>query len=109
MEYKVDAKNQSVGRLATKVAVMLRGKDKASFVNNICPDIKIKIENINDIVFTGKKSKDKIYRHYTGYHGGLKEIKASDLTSREILKKAVWGMLPKNKLRSKLIKNLIFE
>ncbi len=109
MEYIVDAKNKPVGRLASKIAVMLRGKDKASYEPRICEDIIIKITNIDDIIFTGKKSKDKIYRHYTGYHGGLKEIKASQITHQEQLRKAVWGMLPTNKQRSKLIKNLIFE
>lgn len=109
MEYTIDAKNQPVGRLASRVALMLRGKDKASFRPNVLPDAKIRITNIGDIVFTGKKSKDKIYRHYSGYHGGLKEKKASELHPKEILRKAVWGMLPKNKLRSKLIKNMIFE
>lgn len=109
MEYVIDAKDKSVGRLATKIALVLRGKDKPAFRPNIVPDVKVKITNIDDIVFTGKKSKDKIYRHYSGYHGGLKEIKASRLSSEEILKRAVWGMLPKNRLRSKLIQNLIFE
>ena len=109
MEHILDAKNQPVGRLATKIATILRGKDKATFRPNILPNVKVKVTNIDEIVFTGKKSKDKVYRHYTGYHGGLKEIKASDLTSKEILRKAVIGMLPKNKLKSKLINNLIFE
>jgi len=109
MEYTVDAKNQPVGRLASKLAVMLRGKDKASYKPHVCEDIKIKITNIDNIVFTGKKSKDKIYRHYTGYHGGLKEIKASKITPQKQLTKAVWGMLPTNRQRSRLIKNLIFE
>ena len=109
MEYTVDAKNQSVGRLASKIAVMLRGKDKVSFTPNVCADVKIAVTNIDDIVFTGRKGKDKVYRHYSGYHGGLKEIKASKVEPKEQLRRAVWGMLPKNKSRSKLIKNLIFE
>lgn len=109
MEYTLDAKNQKVGRLASKIAIMLRGKDKPDFQLHIMPDIKIKIDNINDIEFTGRKAKDKIYRHYSGYHGGLKEIPASKLSSEEILKRAVWGMLPKNKSRSKIMKNLIFN
>ncbi len=109
MEYTVDAKNQPVGRLATKISMMLRGKDKASFVPHILEDIKVKVDNIGEIVFTGKKGKDKLYRHYSGYHGGLKEIKASDVKPEDQLRKAVWGMLPKNRQRSRLIKNIIFE
>ena len=109
MEYTVDAKDQPVGRLASKIAMMLRGKDKPTFQPNIVPDLKVKVTNINDIIFTGKKGKDKLYRHYSGYHGGLKEIPASKVAPSEQLRKAVWGMLPKNRLRSKLIKNLIFE
>lgn len=109
MEYTVDARNQPVGRLATKIATMLRGKDKASFEPRVLEDIKVKVENISNIVFTGKKGKDKLYRHYSGYHGGLKEIKASEVKPKDQLRKAVWGMLPKNKQRSRLIKNIIFE
>ncbi len=109
MEYTVDAKNQPVGRLATKIATMLRGKDKASFVPHVSEDIKVKVDNIGEIVFTGKKGKDKLYLHYSGYHGGLKEIKASKVKPEDQLRKAVWGMLPKNRKRSRLIKNIIFE
>lgn len=109
MEYKLDATNKILGRLATEVAKLLMGKGSASFNPKDLGDIKVSVSNTDRLIFSGKKLHQKVYRHHSGFHGGLKEKKMEVLfkeDSREILKKAVWGMLPKNRLRIKRIKNL---
>lgn len=105
----VDAENEVVGRLATKVAALLRGKYKTNFAPHVdCGDNVIVI-NAEKVRFTGAKMNDKEYVHYSGYPGGQKKA-----TPREILKKkpayiveeAVRGMLPKNRLGAELFRNL---
>jgi large subunit ribosomal protein L13 len=107
--HEIDAKNKVLGRLATEIAVLLRGKDKADFAPNKDMGDFVSVKNIRKIKITGKKFSQKIYYHHTGYLGGLKEVplkKIFDKDPGEILKKAVFGMLPKNKLRAKQIKRL---
>lgn len=96
--------------MATEAAVLLRGKNSPGFDPARLSSNKVTIFNVNKMAFTGKKIKQKLYRKHSGYHGGLKEKTLGEMLkqdSRIVLKKAVWGMLPKNKLRAKLIKNLI--
>ena len=107
--YVVDAAGVPLGRLASKVAAVLRGKNKPTFTPNVdCGDFVIVI-NSDKAVLTGKKLDDKFYRYHTSYIGGLKEIpyrkmmaEKSDLAVYE----AVRGMLPKNSLGRKMIKKL---
>jgi len=105
----VDAEGKAVGRLATKVATILRGKDKPQFTPHAdCGDFVIVI-NAGKVNFTGKKWSQKTYYRHTGYPGGLRSITAEKLFEKkpeEIIKKAVWGMLPKNKWQKKLILRL---
>ncbi len=108
-EHILDAKGKILGRLAVEVAVLLRGKNTATFLPRITPQDIVKVFNIDLIKFTGKKLKQKMYRHHTGYPGGLKEISLAKLfakDSREVLRLAVYGMLPKNRTRDKTIRNL---
>lgn len=110
MEYKIDAANKILGRLATEVAVLLRGKNEPSFDPSKFGGNKVTIFNTDKIRVTGRKLVQKLYRRHSGYHGGLKEEQLRDLLirdSRIVLRKAVLGMLPKNKLRARFIKNLI--
>ncbi|MDP3710157.1 MAG: 50S ribosomal protein L13 [bacterium] len=112
MEYKIDATNKILGRLATEVAVLLRGKNAPSFDPAKLSGNKVVVCNTDKIKFSGKKASQKLYRHHSGYHGGLKEEKLEDLVQRDsrlVLKYAVMGMLPKNRLRAKFIKNLILN
>jgi len=107
---KLDATNKIFGRLATEVAVLLRGKNKADFESNIAPEEKIVIENIKQLSFSGKKEAQKKYFHYSGFPGGMKTRKLGEEFSKnpaKVFKSAVYRMLPKNKMRSKIIKNLI--
>ncbi len=105
----VNAEGKIVGRLATKVATILRGKDKPQFTPHAdCGDFVI-VVNAEKVNFSGKKWIQKTYYWHTGYPGGLRSITADKLLEKkpeEIIKKAVWGMLPKNKWQKKLIQRL---
>lgn len=108
---KIDATNKSLGRLASEIATILQGKNKPDFKAYKAGDEIVEVENIDKIKITGKKLKQKIYYHYSGYPGGLKQITLEELLKKDpnlALKKAVWGMLPKNKLRKERIKKLKF-
>lgn len=107
--HTIDANGKILGRLATQIAILLRGKNKPNFAPNKDIGDFIIVKNINKIKFTGKKFDKKIYYHHTGYLGGLKKIPLWKLFEKDpgqVLKKAVFGMLPKNKLRVKQIKRL---
>ncbi len=108
-EYSLDAAGKILGRLAVEAAVLLRGKNKADFLPRLTPQNIVTVFNTNLIKVSGKKMKQKLYRHHSGYPGGLKEealVKLFARDSREVVKRAVYGMLPKNRTRDKTIKNL---
>ncbi len=108
----IDATNKILGRLATEIAILLRGKHKPDFVPYKDKGDFVIVKNIKNIKLTGKKEEKKIYYHHSGYIGGLKKTPFKKLFERdpsEILRKAVWGMLPKNKLRARQIKRLSFK
>jgi large subunit ribosomal protein L13 len=97
----VDAENEVVGRLASKVAIMLRGKHKASYTPNTDCGSNVIIINADKVRFTGNKMEDKEYVRYTGYPGGQRFATPKDLLNRkpaEILSHAIHGMLPKGRL-----------
>jgi large subunit ribosomal protein L13 len=102
----IDASSQTVGRLATTIAPILKGKHKPTYrPNGDCGDFVV-IVNAEKVNFSGKKWHDKLYRWHTGYPGGLKQRRAEDMLERKpdhILKKAILGMLNRNKLRHKYI------
>ncbi len=106
----IDASGKSLGRLATKIADLLRGKTKVGFVPYRDDGDFVVVENVNKMVITGKKKKQKIYFHYTGFIGNMKEVPMEKLIEKkgvgEVLKKAVSGMLPKNKLKPGVLKRL---
>jgi large subunit ribosomal protein L13 len=94
----VDATGQTVGRLATRIASILRGKHKVDFTpNQLCGDFVV-VVNAEKVVFTGNKLDGKVYTRYTGYQGGLKLTTAREMLTvkpEKVLEHAVWGMLPK--------------
>jgi len=107
--HTIDATGKILGRLATEIAILLRGKHKLDFAPNKDIGDFVFVKNINKIRVSGKKFEDKIYYRHTGYLGGLKKRPFKRLFEKnptEVLKKAVFGMLPKNKLRAKQIKRL---
>ena len=108
----MDAKNQALGRLASKAAVMLRGKDKPSYKPDKLPDVEVLVKNIEKAKFTGSKFDNKVYYRYSGYHSGIRARKLSELWAERpnyVFREMVYRMLPKNKSRDKVIKNLKFE
>ena len=106
----VNAEGRAPGRVATEVAVLLMGKNRADFAKNRIPDVSVEVNSSSKMMFNQKKLRDKFYQKYSGYPGGLKKESQSQLIkskgSREVLRKAVFGMLPKNKLRAQMIKRL---
>ena len=107
--FVVDATNQVLGRLATKVARMLIGKDKPSFTPYLDSGDHVVVINANKIRMTGNKVEQKIYYSHSGYPGGLKEVPAKRIRETKpewIIREAVLGMLPKNKLRARRAKKL---
>ena len=108
----IDATGKVLGRLATEVANLLRGKQKPDFAPYKDSGDFVVVKNVDKLKFTGKKMEQKKYYRHSGYLGGLKEIPLKKLFQKDaaaVLKRAVWGMLPKNKLRSKMIKRLKFS
>lgn len=105
----VDAAGQILGRLATEVATMLRGKDKPSFAPHKITGDQVVVTNAAKIRVTGRKLDQKVYYKHTGYMGHLKEQTLSDLMAKdpsEVIRRAVYGMLPANRLRPELMKRL---
>jgi len=110
--HQIDATDQTVGRLATQVAMLLRGKNKVEYTPQADNGDFVVLTNIDKLNFTGKKLNNKKYYRYSGYPGGLKTIKMKEVynnTPQEVIKKAVWQMLPKNRLRQHMIKRLTFK
>jgi large subunit ribosomal protein L13 len=110
---EINAKGEKLGRVATKAVGFLMGKDTTDFARNKVANVQVKITNTSELEISDSKKDGKIYTHYTGYPGGLREEKMGKLIDkkghREIVKKAVYGMLPGNKLRNEMMKNLIIE
>ena len=105
----VDADGKVLGRLASEVASILRGKNKPIFTPHMDVGDHVIIINAGKIRVTGKKAKTKKYYRHTGYPGGLRSDSYSDLivsNPEKILEKAIWGMLPHNKLGKKIYKKL---
>ena len=105
----VDASGQVLGRLATRVASILRGKHKVTFTPHLDVGDHVIVINAEKVVLTGKKESDKIYRSHSQYPGGLKERAARFVRAEKpeaMIEEAVWGMLPKNKLGRKMLKKL---
>ena len=108
----IDATDKVLGRLATQVAVLLRGKNKVGFAPYKDIGDYVTVKNVEGIKYTGKKFQDKIYYHHSLYLGGLKKATMKEVYLKkgpqEIFRKAVMGMLTKNTLRMKQIKRLRF-
>jgi large subunit ribosomal protein L13 len=107
--YLVDGDSKVLGRMATEIANVLRGKNKPTFTPSVDTGDFVIVVNAEKISLTGNKLADKMYYSHSGFPGGLKEITAGKLIEKkpgELLKKAVKGMLPKNKLARHMLKKL---
>lgn len=110
--YTIDVKDKVLGRVASEVASILRGKNSPEFKPHVAPNIKVKILNIKEIKLTGNKAKQKTYKRYSGYPGGLKILKFEKefgKNPQKVFLKTVEGMLARTKIRKPMLKNLIFE
>lgn len=107
--YVVDAAGQTLGRLASEVATLLRGKHKPIFTPHVDTGDYVIVVNADKIKLTGKKLTDKIYYHHSGYPGGLKQRTAKEMLEKrpeKMIELAVKGMLPKNRLGRRMFKKL---
>ena len=106
----IDAAGKSLGRVASEAAVVLRGKDSPSFERNTAPKNKVTIENASKMLITEKKRQTKNYQHYTGHPGGQRDQSMAEVIAKkgyeEVLRKAVFGMIPSTRLRPGIMKNL---
>lgn len=107
--YVIDASGKRVGRLATEIASILRGKHKPEFTPHVDTGDFVIVVNVEKVVFTGKKLYNKMYRRHSGYPGGLKEVRAVDVLNthpERVLYAAVKGMLPHNSLGARQLTKL---
>jgi large subunit ribosomal protein L13 len=107
--YLVNAEGKVLGRLSTELAKILRGKNKPTYTPHLDTGDFVIVVNAGKVTLTGKKMKDKIYYHHTGYPGGIKEMNAEKLLARkptEMIRMAVRGMLPKNSLGRQMLRKL---
>ncbi len=110
MNYKIDAQNKKIGRVASEAAKFLMGKNLTSYARNAVPDAKVTIFNTAKAAIDSKKKDDKKYVTFTGFRGGINTETLGALINRkgtsEAFERAVYRMLPSNSLRSKMMKNL---
>lgn len=107
--YLVDAEGKVLGRLASELAKILRGKNKPIYTPHVDTGDFVIVVNARKVALTGKKMKDKIYYHHTGHPGGIREMSAEKLLAKkptEMIRIAVKGMLPKNSLGRQMIQKL---
>jgi large subunit ribosomal protein L13 len=110
IKHTVDAKGRVPGRVATEVAVFLMGKNRTDFARNRIPDVEVEVIASSQMLMSARKLRDKMYSSHSGYPGNLKRRSQEHIVKTkgqgEVLRRAVYGMLPKNKLRAKMMNNL---
>ena len=111
--HTVDAQGKKLGRIASEISALLMGKRETSFRRNKFPSIKVRVIHVSHLFIGSEKLRTKEYTRYTGYPGGLKKESLGSLVKRrgysEALRRAVYGMLPSNKLRNGMMKNLFIS
>jgi len=109
-KYTIDAKGRVPGRVATEVAVLLMGKDRTDFARNKIPEVQVEVMNTESMKLEARKLKAKSYYHHSGFPGSLTRLSQEQVVktkgAKDVLRRAVYGMLPKNKLRPQMMKNL---
>jgi len=110
-KYTIDAKGKKLGRIASSAAALLMGKNSTAFSKNKVFDVRVHITNASGLDINPKKARATIFYRHSGYPGGLKEITLAEYIVKkgykELVRKTIFGMLPTNTLRSKIIKNLV--
>ena len=111
--YTIDATDRTLGRVASEAAHALLGKRSAQYAQNLALPMQVIIENASKLHLPARRTTGKVYTHYTGYPGGLREISMKELITKkgieEVVYKTVDGMIPRNKLRAPRMKNLIVK
>ena len=111
--HTVDATGKRLGRVASHIAHVLLGKDTTTFAKHTIAPVEVVVENVDSLDISDKKKETKIYDRYSGFHGGRKEETLQELIDKkgtsEALKKAVYNMLPGNRLRKERMKNLVIK
>ncbi len=112
-EYTIDAEGKTLGRLSTEIAAILNGKNSVNFAKNRVSLVEVKVLNASKVKLTGNKMKEVFHKRYSGYPGGQKFLNLAMVAEKkgykEIIRHAVEGMLPKNRLQDKRMKNLLIE
>lgn len=112
-KYTLDAENKRIGRIATQAAVYLMGKNNPEFARNNIPEVEVEILNTSKALIHDGKMTQKTYSRYSGYPGGLRQPTMQQVIAkkgyRELFREAISGMLPKNKLRAKMMNNLTIK
>ncbi len=110
MKYTLDAQGKKVGRIASEAAKLLMGKNTTAFVRNTTPNVEVEIVNASKADINEKKRAEKLHPRFSGYPSGITiptvEQTIAKKGHKELFRQAVYGMLPRNKLRAKMIKNL---
>ncbi len=112
-KYTIDAAGKSLGRVASQAAKYLIGKESTDYARNVVANVKVEIVNAAKVKLSDKKLRDTTHTRYSGYPGGITTLSSAQVVAqkgyKELMRKAVDGMLPKNKLRDVRIKNLIIS
>lgn len=111
-KHTIDAKGKVVGRLASEIATLLIGKHKPTYSAHMDSGDFVSVKNASETIFTGRKEDNKVYQSHSGFPGGFKEMTAKNLRAKnpdKILEKAVYNMLPSNRLRANRMARLRFE
>jgi large subunit ribosomal protein L13 len=110
MKYTIDATGKKLGRVASEAAALLAGKGSAEYQRNVAGVDQVEITNVSKALISDKKKEQKFYDNFSGFAGGLKQLAMKRVIEKhgvkEVFYRAVYGMLPTNKLRSKVIKHL---
>lgn len=113
MEYTIDAKNQSPGRVASEAAIILQGKNLPSYQRHLESVNRLIVKNARAMKIFGGRLKSKKYYRHSGFLGGQKVTTLQELIAKkgqsEVLRRAIYGMLPKNKLRGRMMKRLVIQ
>ncbi|MFA5987803.1 MAG: 50S ribosomal protein L13 [Candidatus Paceibacterota bacterium] len=108
--HKIDAQDKAVGRVASQAAMLLMGKDKTTYQKHLAPSVRVQVVNASKTYIPLRKMIGKLFHHHTGHPGGHKPKTMAHIAATkgksELIRKAIYGMLPKNKLRAVMLKNL---
>ncbi len=110
MEYKIDASGKKLGRLASEIASILLGKKNADFQKHTIANVKVVVTNASKMDISEKKAETKVYRHYTGFPGGLREKTLTEMATKKgysaVLENAIYGMIRNTRMKKDILKNL---